>query len=168
MKKYLKIIEQAEAVLEINEAIKSKFPKGPGLGSIGYGVNLDDPKRFVGSQNPLKPRKTDAMGNVILKPNPKAWSATKKLTKAALDDAKDMILALSIKPVNIKIEIMGRERDGKPRSMFIKKAMKLGRETYVSMSGKEVELKAAGTGLQVLDKASRRILLDRGYDMLWD
>lgn len=168
MKRYLQILEAAETVLGLTEAPKPKFPKGPSLGTIGYGVNLDDPKRFVGSQNPLKARKTDAMGNVILKPNRKAWSATKKLTKAALDDAKDMIMTLSIKPANIKIEIMGKERDGKPRSMFIKKAMKLGRETYVSMSGKEVELKAAGTGLQVLDKASRRILLDRGYDMLWD
>jgi len=168
MKRYLEIIQAAEMVLDLTEASKPKFPKGPSLGSIGYGVNLDDPQRFVGSQKPLKARKTDAMGNVIPKPNRKAWSATRQMTKAAIDNAKDMILTLSIKPVNIKIEIMGRERDGKPRSMFIKKAMKLGRETYLSMSGKEVELKAAGTGLQVLDKASRRILLDRGEDMLWD
>ena len=168
MKRYLQIIEAAETVLGLTEAPKLKFPKGPSLGTIGYGVNLDDPKRFVGSQNPLKARKTDAMGNIIPKPNRKAWSASRKITKAAIDNAKDMIMTLSIKPVNIKIEIMGRERDGKPRSMFIKKAMKLGRETYVSMSGKEVELKAAGTGLQVLDRASRRILLDRGEDMLWD
>jgi hypothetical protein len=168
MKRYLEIIQAAEMVLGLTEAAKPKFPKGPGLGTIGYGVNLDDPKRFVGSQNPLKPRKTDAMGNLVAKPNRKAWSATRQITKAALDTAKDMIMTLSIKPVGIKIEVMGRERDGKPRSMFIKKAMKLGRETYTSMSGKEVELKAAGTGLQVLDKASRRILLDRGEDMLWD
>jgi len=166
MKRYLQILEAAQTVLGLTEA--PKFPKGPSLGTIGYGVNLDDPKRFVGSQKPLKARKTDAMGNVIPKPNKKAWSATRQMTRAAIDNAKDMILTLSIKPVNIKIEIMGKERDGKPRSMFIKKAMKLGRETYLSMSGKEVELKAAGTGLQVLDKASRRILLDRGEDMLWD
>jgi hypothetical protein len=31
-----------------------------------------------------------------------------------------------------------------------------------------VELKAAGTGLQVLDKATRRVMLDRGDDMLWE
>jgi hypothetical protein len=63
---------------------------------------------------------------------------------------------------------MGKKLDGSPQTMFIKKAMKMGRETYISMSGKEVELKAAGTGLQVLDKASRRVMLDRGDDMLWE
>jgi hypothetical protein len=90
------------------------------------------------------------------------------MTKAAIDTAKDMMMTLSIKPVGIKIEIMGSRLDGSAQTMFIRKAMKMGRETYLSMSGKEVELKAAGTGLQVLDKASRRILLDRGNDMLWD
>ena len=168
MNRYLLILETAQRVLDLIEAPKPKFPKGPSLGTIGYGVNLDDPRRFVGSQNPLRARITDPMGNVTRKPNPKAWSATRKMTQSAIDGAKDMILTLSIKPVGIKIEIMGKRRDGTPQSMFIKKALKMGRETYVTMSGKEVELKAAGTGLQVLDKASRRILIDRGDDMLWD
>jgi len=167
MRDYREILENAEMVLSLLTE-KPKFPKGPGLGTIGYGVNLDDPQRFVGSQKPLKARKTDAMGNLIPKQNPKAWSATRQMTKAAIDTAKDMMMTLSIKPVGIKIEIMGSRLDGSAQTMFIRKAMKMGRETYVSMSGKEVELKAAGTGLQVLDKASRRILLDRGNDMLWD
>jgi len=168
MKRYLQILEAAEIVLGLTEAPKPKFPKGPSLGTIGYGVNLDDPQRFVGSQKPLKARKTDPMGNIIPKRNAKAWSATRQMTKAAIDTAKDMILTLSIKPVGIKIEIMGKKLDGSPQTMFIRKAMKMGRETYISMSGKEVELKAAGTGLQVLDKASRRVMLDRGDDMLWE
>lgn len=168
MKRYLQILEAADQVLELIEAPKPKFPKGPSLGTIGYGVDLDDPRRFVGSQRPLKARKTDSMGNIIPKRNAKAWSDTKKKTAAAIDMAKDMILTLSIKPVGIKIEIMGRRLDGSPQSMFIKKAMRMGRETYLSMSGKEVELKAAGTGLQVLDKTNRRVMLDRGEDMLWD
>lgn len=168
MLNYLQILENANAILGLTEAPKPKFPKGPSLGTIGYGVNLDDPQRFVGSQNPLRARITDPMGNVTRKPNPKAWSATRKMTQSAIDTAKDMIMTLSIKPVGIKIEIMGKRRDGTSQSMFIRKALKMGRETYVSMSGKEVELKAAGTGLQVLDKATRRILIDRGEDMLWD
>jgi hypothetical protein len=168
MKRYQQIIEAADQVLELIEAAKPKFPKGPGLGTIGYGVDLDDPRRFVGSQKPLKARKTDPMGNIKRKPNQKAWSDTQRKTAAAIDTAKDMILTLSIKPVGVKIEIMGRRLDGSPQSMFIKKAMRMGRETYLSMSGKEVELKAAGTGLQVLDKSTRRVMLDRGEDMLWD
>jgi hypothetical protein len=167
MKRYKQILEAAEAVLGLTEAPKPKFPKGPSLGTIGYGVNLDDPQRFVGSQKPLKPRKTDAMGNLISKANRKAWSDTQRKTQATIDMAKDMIMTLSIKPVGIKIEVMG-VKSGQPHSMFIKKVRRMGRETYSTMGDKEVELKAAGTGLQVLDKVSRRILLDRGDDMLWE
>jgi len=51
MRNYREILENAEMVLNLL-AEKPKFPKGPGLGTIGYGVNLDDPQRFVGSQKP--------------------------------------------------------------------------------------------------------------------
>jgi hypothetical protein len=167
MKRYQQILEAADIILRLTEAEKPKFPKGPGLGTIGYGVNLDDPRRFVGSNQPLQRRKTDARGNIISKPVKGGWAASRKITQDAITTAKDMIMTLAIKPVGIKIEIMG-VKNGQPHSMFIRKVRMMGKDTYATMSGKEVELKAAGTGLQVLDKASRRVMLDRGEDMLWD
>jgi hypothetical protein len=167
MKRYQQILEAADRILNLTEIPKSKFPKGPSLGTIGYGVDLNDPRRFIGSNQPLSARKTDAMGNIKRKPNQKAWSDTRRKTAAAIDMAKDMIMTLAIKPVGIKIEIMG-VKNGQPHSMFIRKIRRMGTDTYATMSGKEVELKAAGTGLQVLDKQSRRVMLDRGDDMLWE
>jgi hypothetical protein len=149
------------------EAVKVKRDRNPQLGTIGYGVNPEDPARFVGSNKPLKARKTDPMGNVLRKPSDKAWEKSERMTGNAIEMAQQLIATMSIKPVGTKFEVYG-EKNGKPYTLKVKKIKKMGIDTYETAGSREVELKAAGTGLQVLDKRTRKIVLDRGNDMLWD
>ena len=149
------------------EAVKIKRDRNPQLGTIGYGVNTDDPARFVGSNKPLKARKTDPMGNVLRKPSDKAWEKSERMTGNAIEMAQQLIATMSIKPVGTKFEVYG-EKNGKPYTLKVKKIKKMGIDTYETAGSREVELKAAGTGLQVLDKRTRKVVLDRGNDMLWD
>ena len=149
------------------EAVKVKRDRNPQLGTIGYGVNTDDPARFVGSNVPLKARKTDPMGNVLRKPSDKAWEKSERMTGNAIEMAQQLIATMSIKPVGTKFEVYG-EKNGKPYTLKVKKIKKMGIDTYETAGSREVELKAAGTGLQVLDKRTRKVVLDRGNDLLWD
>jgi len=149
------------------EAVKVKRDRNPQLGTIGYGVNTDDPSRYVGSNVPLKSRKTDAMGNLLPKPSAKGWAASQAATGNAIEMAQQLIATMSIKPAGTKFEVYG-EKNGKPYTLKVKKIEKLGIDTYETSGSREVELKAAGTGLQVLDKRTRKVVLDRGNDMLWD
>ena len=149
------------------EAVKVKRDRNPQLGTIGYGVDTDDPARFVGSNKPLKARKTDAMGNLLPKPSAKGWKASAAATGNAIEMAQQLIATMNIKPTGTKFEVYG-EKNGKPYTLKVKKIKKMGIDTYETAGSREVELKAAGTGLQVLDKRTRKIVLDRGNDMLWD
>ena len=149
------------------EAVKVKRDRNPQLGTIGYGVDTDDPARFVGSNKPLKARKTDAMGNLLPKPSAKGWKASAAATGNAIEMAQQLIATMSIKPAGTKFEVYG-EKNGKPYTLKVKKIKKMGIDTYETAGSREVELKAAGTGLQVLDKRTRKIVLDSGNDMLWD
>jgi hypothetical protein len=149
------------------EAVKVKRDRNPQLGTIGYGVDTDDPARFVGSNKPLKTRKTDAMGNLLPKPSAKGWKASAAATGNAIEMAQQLIATMNIKPAGTKFEVYG-EKNGKPYTLKVKKIKKMGIDTYETAGSREVELKAAGTGLQVLDKRTRKIVLDRGNDMLWD
>jgi len=49
----------------------------------------------------------------------------------------------------------------------VKKIMKMGDVVFM-VGTTEVELYAAGSGLQVLNKKTRRTLLDAGNDMIWE
>jgi hypothetical protein len=158
---------RSRLVESLLEAVKVKRDRGPQLGTIGYGVNADDPARFVGSNKPLKARKTDAMGNLLPKPSAKGWAASERATGNAIEMAQELIAIINIKPNGTVFQIYG-EKNGKPYTLKVKKIKKMGVDTFQTSSAREVELKAAGTGLQVLDKNSRKVLLDRGNDMLWD
>ena len=149
------------------EAVKIKRDRNPQLGTIGYGVDTDDPARYVGSNKPLKTRKTDAMGNLIPKPSAKGWKASETATGNAIEMAQQLIATMNIKPAGTKFEVYG-EKNGKPYTLKVKKIKKMGIDTYETAGSREVELKAAGTGLQVLDKRTRKVVLDRGNDMMWD
>lgn len=164
---FVKTSNRSSLVESLLEAVKIKRDRSPQLGTIGYGVNTDDPARFVGANVPLKKRKTDAMGNMLPKPSAKGWAASERATDNAIEMAQQLIAIMSIKPVGTKFEVYG-QKNGKPYTLKVKKIKKMGIDSYETSSGREVELKAAGTGLQILDKHTRKVVLDRGDDMLWD
>jgi len=104
---------------------------------------------------------------VLRKPSDKAWEKSERMTGNAIEMAQQLIATMSIKPVGTKFEVYG-EKNGKPYTLKVKKIKKMGIDTYETAGSREVELKAAGTGLQVLDKRTRKVVLDRGNDLLWD
>jgi hypothetical protein len=77
-----------------------------------------------------------------------------------------LIGTMNIKPKGTTFEIYGK-KSGKEATIKVKKTMKMGEVAFM-VGNTEVELYAAGNGLQVLDKKTRRILLDAGYDMIWE
>jgi len=164
---FVKTSNRSSLVESLLEAVKVKRDRNPQLGTIGYGINTDDPARFVGSNVPLKKRKTDAMGNLLPKPSAKGWKASEAATGNAIEMAQQLIATMSIKPMGTKFEVYG-QKNGKQYTLKVKKIKKMGIDSYETSSGREVELKAAGTGLQILDKRTRKVVLDRGDDMLWD
>lgn len=164
---FLRNASRCVLVESLLEAVRIKRDNTSQLGTIGYGVNFEDPAWFVGKNIKTKRRKTDAMGNLIRNPSEKAWQKSEQITSNAIEMALELISVINIKPVGTKFEIYGI-KNNKPYTLKVKKVKKLGTETYETSGSREVEFKAAGTGLQVLDKKTRKIVLDRGNDMLWD
>lgn len=147
--------------VEIDEV---KFKPMPG--TLNYGVNGDDPSRYMGAAKPLMQRKTDARGNLIKKPKRDMSGMS---ANDAVKMAKDLIKTLTQKaPNNTSIEVIGSS-GGKTYSFYIRRGKISGQDVWVAAkSGNTVELNAAGTGLQVVDAKSRRIMLDRGTDVYWN
>ena len=147
--------------VEIDEV---KFKPMPG--TLNYGVNGDDPSRYMGAAKPLMQRKTDARGNLIKKPKRDMSGMS---ANDAVKMAKDLIKTLTQKaPNNASIEVIGSS-GGKTYSFYIRRGKISGQDVWVAAkSGNTVELNAAGTGLQVVDAKSRRIMLDRGTDVYWN
>ena len=147
--------------VEIDEV---KFKPMPG--TLNYGVNGDDPSRYMGAAKPLMQRKTDARGNLIKKPKRDMSGMS---ANDAVKMAKDLIKTLTQKaPNNTSIEVIGSS-DGKTYSFYIRRGKISGQDVWVAAkSGNRVELNAAGTGLQVVDAKSRRVILDRGTDVYWN
>ena len=138
----------------------------PMPGTLNYGVNGDDLSRYMGAAKPLMQRKTDARGNLIKQPKRDMSGMT---TSAAVKMAKDLIKTLTQKaPNNTSIEVIGSS-GGKTYSFYIRRGKISGQDVWVAeKSGNKVELNAAGTGLQVVDAKTHRIILDRGTDVYWN
>lgn len=80
--------------------------------------------------------------------------------------AADLMKTIESKPEGTTIEIYG-SKNGKETSVKVKKVRKMGDVVYL-VGNSPVELRVAGTGLQVIDKKSHRVYLDRGNDMIWE
>jgi hypothetical protein len=151
-------------------AAKKKIDRTPAIGSFKYGVNPDDPNHYLGASKPMKARKTDAAGNLIKKIDPKkaaaGWEKSAQMAQSNVTTAQDLIDTAAIKPEGTTFEIYGK-KNGQEYTIKVKKLRKMGTVVYM-VGTTEVELNAAGTGLQVLNKKTRRIMLDRGNDMIWE
>lgn len=118
---------------------------------------------------PLKKRKTDRFGNIIPEPLPKgAKKAIEKAIESGTKGAKEIIDLFDEKPGK-PITIYGVKHGGKDEyKMTIIKKQYMGEPTFmVKSSGRPVELRPTGAGLQIVDIKSKRILLDKGKDAEW-
>jgi len=159
-------------MFDLNEAAKRKFDRTPALGTFrsGMQIDTDDPQYYAGALK-SKPRKTDAAGNLLktAKQQDKAsagWKKTQQTVQQNIATAQDLIDTVEMKPVGTTFEIYGK-KGGKEATIKVKKVMKMGDVVFM-VGTTEVELYAAGTGLQVLNKKTRKAVLDAGNDMIWE
>lgn len=118
---------------------------------------------------PLKARKTDRFGNIMNPPKKGAEKKTEKAAVANVKNAEEILDIFDRKPMKTEITVYGKKW-GKPDEyeMVIMKRMYQGEEVFVvKSSGRFVELRPTGAGLQVIDTKTKRILLDKGNDATW-
>lgn len=148
---------------ELNEASKLRFKKP----KIAAPDDSNEDPRFAKAAQPLKPRKTDRFGNLVVKKPTKAASRkTDAAISANITTSQDLLDLVDSKPIGTTFEIYGM-RGGVEVSRKVKKTRKYG-EVVFMVGSTEVELVPSGAGLQVVNKANRSILLDRGSDMIWE
>jgi hypothetical protein len=160
-----RIVQTITESVEMQEAQKRKADRSPAMGTMAAGVDADDASRYTAAAKPMKARKTDRFGNLM-----KAKKTVVHDTNSAdenIESAQDLIVNMVGVMVGTKMEIQGT-KNGKPYTLKLKKIRKDGRDTYETVSGREVEPRAAGTGLQIVDKRGSKVVLDRGTDIYWD
>jgi hypothetical protein len=150
-------------VESLNEAAKAKFKKPP--------IASDEADTFGAGallQRGNKDRKVDKKGKPVaslaqqVTRDARAANAVKKNEKTAAD----LLATMNKKPEGTTFEIYG-SKDGKETSTKVKKVRYMGNVVYM-VGTNEVELRVAGTGLQIISKKSNRMLLDRGADLIWE
>lgn len=115
----------------------------------------------------LRTRKTDKRGTEI--GGKKDFSAAQKAVEAGKQDADWIMKVFHRKPDGTKVKIFGTGPRGKEKTLHVHKKTELGKpKFYHSTSGKEVELTKGGVGLKVLDARTKKVMLDRGTDALWE
>jgi hypothetical protein len=150
-------------VESLNEAAKGRFKKPP--------IASDEADTFGAGallQRGNKDRKVDKKGKPVaslaqqVTRDARAGNAVKKNEKTAAD----LLATMNKKPEGTTFEIYG-SKDGKETSTKVKKVRYMGNVVYM-VGTNEVELRVAGTGLQIISKKSNRMLLDRGADLIWE
>jgi len=115
----------------------------------------------------LRTRKTDKRGVEV--GGKKDFSAAEKSAKAGQQNAEEIMDVLHRKPEGTKIKVFGKGPRGTDKTVHVHRKTELGKHKfYHSSSGKEVELVKGGVGLRVLDARTKRVILDRGNDAIWE
>jgi hypothetical protein len=148
-------------VESLNEAAKAKFKK-PRIAS-------DEPDTFGGA--PLEKSKASVGGKMGIKPISIAQQVTRDArselaVKNNEKTAADLVATMDKKPEGTTFEIYGK-KNGKETSVKVKKVRYMGSVVYM-VGTNQVELRVAGTGLQIINKKTNRMLLDRGADLIWE
>lgn len=150
-------------VESLNEAAKAKFKKPP--------IASDEPNTFGAGavlQRGNSNRRVDKKGKPVtslaqqVTRDARAGNAIQKNEKTAAD----LLSTMNKKPEGTTFEVYG-SKDGKETSVKVKKVRYMGDVIYM-VGTNEVELRVAGTGLQIISKKSHRMLLDRGADLIWE
>ena len=150
----------ATLVESLNEASKLRYKKP----KIAAPDDSNTDPRFAKAAQPLKARKTDRFGNPLKKS--KGFGASAAAMRGNMATADDLLAIVASKPVGTTFEIYGK-KGGAEVSKKVKKMMKYGAEVLM-VGDTVVELVKSGTGLQVVNAANRRIVLDHGNDMIWE
>jgi hypothetical protein len=116
----------------------------------------------------LRTRKTDKRG-VEVSAGKKDFSAAQKAAAAGEKDAGEILDVIHRKPEGTRIKVFGKGPRGMDKSIHLHRKTELGKHRYFhSNTGKEVELIKGGVGLRVLDARTKKVVLDRGNDAIWE
>jgi hypothetical protein len=148
-------------VESLNEAVKAKFKKpkiaGDEPDTFGYGAKVGRGNSGLTPQG----QKIMSLAAQVTRDARIANTVEKNQRIAA-----DLIATADKKPEGTTFEIYG-SKDGKEVSIKVKKTRYMGSVVYM-VGTSQVELRVAGTGLQVINKKTNRMLLDRGNDLIWE
>jgi hypothetical protein len=119
--------------------------------------------------DPMKKRKTDKTGKALKKISKSQEKKISAGIEANKETAEDLVNTIEGKPMGTVFTIFGTKQGKKDEySMKIQRRKLMGKEVYiVKSSGRQIELRPAGTGLQIIDTKTKKMLLDRGRDMTW-
>lgn len=148
-------------VESINEAAKTKVKKPR--------IQGDEPDTFGWGARPQ--RGGSVGGKMGVKPISIAQQVTMdaRARNAAAQGEKtaaDLLATMNKKPEGTTFEIYG-SKNGKETSVKVKKIRYMN-EIVFMVGTSPVELRVAGTGLQIINKKTHRVLLDRGADLIWE
>lgn len=175
------VIEEAALVVPPNAQLVGISPDKKMVTMSWYDADADKwveeeipvdemPGYFDRAADKLKIGKTDRFGNI--KSKPITAKSEKKLASVAASNqkvAQELIDIVDKKPVGTVVTIYGKKQ-GKTDEyeMQIVKRRYMGSEVYtVKSSGRFVELRVTGAGLQIVDQKTKKILLDKGNDATW-
>jgi hypothetical protein len=148
-------------VESLNEAAKTKFKKPK--------IQGDEPHTFgIGARLSNKTPVADKRG---IKPVSIAQQVTRDArvrgeVERNEKTAADLMATIEKKPEGTTFEIYGK-RNGQEVSVKVKKVRKMGDVVYM-IGTSPVELRVAGTGLQIINTKTKRMMLDRGADLIWE
>lgn len=148
-------------VESLNEAAKMKFKKPK--------IQGDEPHTFgIGARLSKKAPVADKRG---IKPVSIAQQVTRDArvrgeVERNEKTAADLLATIEKKPEGTTFEIYGK-RNGQEVSVKVKKVRKMGDVVYM-IGTSPVELRVAGTGLQIINTKTKRMMLDRGADLIWE
>lgn len=147
-------------IQSLHEAGKMRYKKP----KIAAPEDTNDDPRFAKAAQRLAPRKSDRFGNPVKKSA--GFGASDRSMQSNMATADDLLRIVDSKPVGTTFEIYGK-KGGQEVVKKVKKMMRYG-EVVLMMGTTVVELVKSGAGLQVVNSANRKILLDGGNDMIWE
>jgi ribosomal protein S30 len=150
----------SKVVQSLHEAGKIRFKKP----KIAAPEDTNNDPRFAKAAQPLARRKSDRFGNPVKKKA--GFGASARAMQSNMATADDLLRLVDAKPVGTTFEIYGK-KGGQEVVKKVKKMMRYGEVVFV-MGTTVVELVKSGAGLQVVNAANRKILLDGGNDMIWE
>ena len=133
-----------------------------------YGADAPVPEIPVDPTKKLRPRKTDRRGLEIGTAR-KDFRPAERAAEANKENAHDIVGIFARKPHGTKITIHGKKygKDA-PHAMHVSRKRTMGMDVHVLHgTDRQVELRPTGAGLQVIDRRTNRILLDKGHDAEW-
>jgi len=133
-------------------------------------VPMDEvPGFYDRAADKLRIGKTDRFGNVKNPPKASQIKKTEKTAQANMKTADELVQLFKQKPMKTPITIYGKKwGKGEDYEIVVMKRLYQGSEVYVvKSSGRFVELRPTGAGLQIVDVKTKKILLDKGNDATW-